>query len=143
MKRVSLTKGYKTDVTNNELNYSSDQDMTILVKAVAESDANMVVFVGNSHNKLIQLLDTETTVFRFPKVTIMKDVKPNISLRLDTNIVEIEEGDGYLLRETYAIKGQFKRRNFFGTWSPSDGLSVEIPNVCERRENLGGVVLIL
>ena len=70
MKRVSLIKGYKTDVTNNGLKYSSDQDMTILVKAVAESDANMVVFVGNSHNKLIQLLDTETTVFRFPKVTI-------------------------------------------------------------------------
>ena len=120
---------------------SSDEDVTVLVKAVSESDADMVVFVGTSHKKLIELLDAETTVFRFPTVTIMKDVNPNVSLRLDTNIVEVEEGDGYILTETYAVKGQVKNRNVFGTWSESGGLSVESPNVCERRQDLGGVQL--
>ena len=129
------------DVTVNKLVYPSDEDMNMLVKAVAESDADMLVFVGQSHKKLIELLDAETTVFRFPRVTIVKDVNPNISLRLDTNLVEIEERDMYLLRESYAVKKQFKSRNLFGTWSQSGGLSVEIPNVCERRGDLGGVNL--
>ena len=116
-------------------------DMTELKTAVADSNVHMVVFVGSSHTKLIELLNAETAVFRFPIVTIMKDVNPNVSLHLDTNIVEVEEGDGYLLRETYAVKGLVKYRNAFGTWSERGGLFVENPNVCERRRDLGGVQL--
>ena len=138
MKRVSLIKCHKININTFS---SSDEDVTVLIRAVTESDADMVVFVGTSHKKLIELLDAETTVFRFPTVTIMKDVNPNVSLRLDTNIVEVEEGDGYILTETYAVKGQVKNRNVFGTWSESGGLSVESPNVCERRQDLGGVQL--
>ena len=115
--------------------------MAELTKSVAESDADTIVFVGTSHRRLIELLDAETRVFRFPTVTAMKDVNPNISLRLDTNIVEVEEGDGYILTETYAVKGQVKKSNIFGTWSESGGLSVENPNVCERRRDFGGVNL--
>lgn len=116
--------------------------MAELVEAVADSSADLVVFVGTSHTKLIELLDAETAVFRLPIVTIMKDVNPNVSLRLDTNIVEVEENDGHhLLRETYAVKGQVKNRIIFGTWSDSGGLTIENQNVCERRQDLGGVQL--
>ena len=37
--------------------------------------------------------------------------------------------------------GNAKNRNVFGTWSESGGLSVESPNVCERRKDLGDVQL--
>ena len=116
--------------------------MTVLIKVVTESDADVIVFVGTNHLNLIKSLDSKTTVFKYPRVTIMKDVKPNVSLHLDTNIVEVEEGNGYLLlRETYAVKGQVKHRVLFGNWSESGGLLVDSPNVCERRQDLGGVNL--
>ena len=122
--------------------FSPDEDLTALIKAVTESDADVIVFVGTNHLNLIRLLDIETNVFKYPKVTIMKDANPNVSLHLDTNIVEVEEGSGYLiLKETYAVKGQVKHRVLLGNWSESGGLHVESLNVCERRKDLGGVNL--
>ena len=108
----------------------------------------MIVFFGTEHNKLIQMLDMESNIFRLPipMAAIMgsDNVITNVSLRLDTNIVTIEESggsDNYNLRETYSIKKGSKISNIFGTWSKSGGLSVNTTNVYERRKNLGGVEL--
>ena len=68
----------------------------------------------------------------------------DVSLRLDSNIVRIEENagsDGYQLRETYSIKRGLKISNIYGNWSRGQKLSVPTANVFERRKNLGGVVL--
>ena len=103
------------------------------------------MFFGAEHGELIQLLDRQTKVFRLPLVTIMANVNvSDVSLRLDSNIVRVEENagsDGYQLRETYSIKRGPKISNVYGKWSKNQGLSVPTTNVYDRRKNLGGVVL--
>ena len=106
---------------------------------------DLVVFLSTNHSKLIDTLDKETTVFRLPLITIMMgDNTESVDLRLDTNIVSIEQDpgpDNYLLRDIYSIKKGPKMSRKFGTWSRDAGLSVKIMNVYERRQNLGGIQL--
>ena len=66
------------------------------------------------------------------------------ALRLDTNIVSVEQNGGpddYLLKDIYSIKKGPQMRKEFGTWSKEAGLSVKVLNVYERRQNLGGIQL--
>lgn len=123
----------------------SDHDMTEVVDRVKKSDTDLVVILGTKHARLINMLDRETAVFRLPLVTIMiSDISDSIDLRLDTNILIIEQSDnsdGYQLKEIYAIKKGKKIKRVIGSWSRSSGLSMEVLNVYERRQNLGGIQL--
>lgn len=115
------------------------------MKNVTNSNTDLIVFLGNNHSKLIDTLDKKTAVFRPPLVTIMMgDNTESVDLRLDTNIVSIEqngESDNYLLKDIYSIKKGPKLSREFGTWSRDAGLSVKMLNVYERRQNLGGIQL--
>ena len=119
--------------------------MSDIVKNIKNSNMDLVVFLSTNHSKLIDMLDKETTVFRLPLITIMMgDNTESVDLRLDTNIVSIEQDpgpDNYLLRDIYSIKKGPKMSRKFGTWSRDAGLSVKILNVYERRQNLGGIQL--
>ena len=119
--------------------------MTEVADNVKKSNAEVVVFVGTNHGKLIDTLDRDTAVFRLPLVTItMGDISDSIDLRLDTNILIIEQNDNsddYQLKEVYSIKNGPKIKRVIGTWSPRAGLSVQTLNVYERRQNLGGIQL--
>ena len=120
--------------------------MDNIISVVNYSDADIIVFLGTNHTKLIQKLDMETNVFRLPMAAIMTsdDAATNISLHLDTNIVSVEESndsDIYILREMYSIKKGPRISSIYGNWSEVDGLSVSMVNVHERRKNLGGIEL--
>ena len=119
--------------------------MTEVVDNVKKSNADLVVFLGTNHATLIDILDRETAVFRLPLVTIMmSDIPDSIDLRLDTNILRLEQNEisnGYQLREIYSVMKGPKITRVIGTWSTSAGLSVEIFNVYERRQDLGGIQL--
>ena len=119
--------------------------MTEVADNVKKSNAEVVVFVGTNHGKLIDTLDRHTAVFRLPLVTItMDDISDSIDLRLDTNILIIEQNDNsddYQLKEVYSIKNGPKIKRVIGTWLPRAGLSVQTLNVYERRQNLGGIQL--
>ena len=119
--------------------------MTEVADNVKKSNAEVVVFVGTNHGKLIDTLDRDTAVFRLPLVTItMGDISDSIDLRLDTNILIIEQNDNsddYQLKEVYSIKNGPKIKRVIGTWLPRAGLSVQTLNVYERRQNLGGIQL--
>ena len=120
--------------------------MDSIISGVKYSDADIIIFLGTNHTKLIQKLDLETNVFRLPMAAIMTydDAAVNISLHLDTNIVSVEESnysDNYILREMYSIKKGPRISNIYGNWSEDDGLSVSMANVHERRKNLGGIEL--
>ncbi len=68
----------------------------------------------------------------------------NIPLRLDTNIVIIEEATndgGFILSDIYAIKSGPPIKKQIGTWDHANRLKLAFPNVLERRTDLGGVTL--
>ena len=122
----------------------SDDAIDHLISGVKSFDAGVIVFLGAEHTKLIQMLDMESNIFRLPKVAIMANVTANVSLRLDTNIVTVEDSgdpDQYILKEIYSIKKGPQISNIFGTWSKNGGLTVSTANVHERRKNLGGIEL--
>ena len=124
--------------------FISDEDMTEIINVVKGSSADIIVFAGAHPTRLIKLLDQETPVFRLPQVTIMNIPNPNVRLRLDTSIVQIEENgasDAYLLTESYSVKNGSAKINVYGYWSKNEGLSVKDPNLNERRRNLGGIQL--
>ena len=125
----------------------SDDAIDLLISGVKSSEADIIVFLGTQHARLIQMLDKESNLFRLPMAAIManEDVATsNVSLHLDTSIVTIDQSSGsdnYILREVYSImKGQ-KIINIFGNWSKNGGLLVNTANVFERRKNLGGIEL--
>ena len=125
----------------------SDDAIDLVISGVKSSEADMIVFLGTKHARLIQMLDKESSVFRLPMAAIManEDVAAsNVSLHLDTSIVTIEESggsDNYILREIYSILKGPKITSIFGNWSKNGGLSVNTANVYERRKNLGGIEL--
>ena len=107
--------------------------MTEVVDRVKKSDTDLVVILGTKHARLINMLDRETAVFRLPLVTIMiSDISDSIDLRLDTNILIIEQSDNsdaYELEEIYSIKKGKKIKRVIGSWSRSSGLSMEVLDV--------------
>ena len=119
--------------------------MSDIVRNVKSSNQDVVVFMGSHYSKLIRALDNETDVFKLPLVTIMMSGNADhVDLRLDTNVVSIEENknpDDYILRDIYSIKRGPKLSKVFGTWSNGAGLSVKTSNIYERRQNLGGIKL--
>ena len=123
----------------------SDQDLSDIVRNVKTSNQDVVVFMGSNYSKLIRTLDNETDVFKLPLVTIMMSGNADyVDLRLDTNVVSIEENnspENYILRDIYSIKRGPKLSKVFGTWSNGAGLTVKTSNIYERRQNLGGISL--
>ncbi len=91
---------------------------------------------------------TSSVPFFYSQIPILMDWSTfkslNLHLRLDTNVVIYEEtmnGDGFNLSDIYAIKSRPQIKEQIGTWHNSAGLKVPVPNVLERRTNLGGVTL--
>ena len=55
-------------------------------------DIDLAVFLGTNHTKLIKILNNKTNIFKLPYTTLItKSETGNIDLRLDTNVVAIEE----------------------------------------------------
>ena len=55
-------------------------------------DIDLAVFLGTNHIKLIDMLNNKTNVFKLPYTTLIpKSEMGNIDLRLDTNVVAIDE----------------------------------------------------
>ena len=55
-------------------------------------DIDLAVFLGTNHTKLMKMLNNKTQIFKLPYTTlIQKSEIGNIDLRLDTNVVAIEE----------------------------------------------------
>ena len=122
-----------------------EQDMTEIVENIMNSNVELIVFMGNNHGKLIDILDRDTAVFRLPLVTIMMDdVSDRLDLRLDTNILIIDQNDNtdnYQVKEVYSVKKGPKITRVVGNWSMRARFSLENLNVYERRQNLGGIQL--
>ena len=78
---------------------SSDQDMQGIVDQVNNRDADidLAVFLGTNHIKLMKMLNNKTNIFKIPYTTLISKAEMgNIDLRLDTNVVSIDE-----FRDTY------------------------------------------
>ena len=55
-------------------------------------DIDIAVFLGTNHIKLIKILNNQTNIFKLPYTTLItKSETGNIDLRLDTNVVTIDE----------------------------------------------------
>ena len=55
-------------------------------------DIDIAVFLGTNHIKLIKILNNQTNIFKLPYTTLItKSETGNIALRLDTNVVAIDE----------------------------------------------------
>ena len=55
-------------------------------------DIDLAVFLGTNHTKLLKLLNDKTNIFKLPYTTLMpKSEMGYIDLRLDTNVVAIDE----------------------------------------------------
>ena len=83
---MNTKKGSYTD--------SSDQDMQGVVDLVnnRDMDIDLAVFLGTNHTKLMKMLNNKTQIFKLPYTTLIpKPEMGNIELRLDTNVVSIEE----------------------------------------------------
>ena len=61
------------------------------------ADIDLAIFLGTNHIKLQKLLNNKTNIFKLPYTTLMpKSEMGSIDLRLDTNVVTIDE-----FRESY------------------------------------------
>ena len=72
----------------------SENHMQALVDRIKNKDADMdlVVFLGSNHSKLIKMLSNKTNLFKLPYTAIMtKSEMRNVELRLDTNVVAVDE----------------------------------------------------
>ena len=62
-----------------------------------DADIDLAIFLGTNHIKLLKLLNNKTNIFKLPYTTLMaKSEMGYIDLRLDTNVVTIDE-----FRESY------------------------------------------
>ena len=56
------------------------------------ADIDLAIFLGTNHTKLLKLLNNKTNIFKLPYTTLMpKSEMGYIDLRLDTNVVAIDE----------------------------------------------------
>ena len=73
---------------------SSGQDLHELVEVVnnRDMDIDITIFMGTDHRHLMKILDNRTGIFRFPRTTLIaKPQMGEIALRLDTNVVTVDE----------------------------------------------------
>ena len=57
-----------------------------------DADIDLAIFLGTNHTKLLKLLNNKTNIFKLPYTTLMpKSEMGYIDLRLDTNVVAIDE----------------------------------------------------
>ena len=62
-----------------------------------DADIDLAVFLGTNHIKLMKMLNNKTNIFKIPYTTLISKAEMgNIDLRLDTNVVSIDE-----FRDTY------------------------------------------
>ena len=55
-------------------------------------DIDIAVFLGTNHIKLIKILNNQTNIFKLPYTTLITKAETGyIELRLDTNVVAIDE----------------------------------------------------
>ena len=110
-------------------------------------ELGMLIFLDDGHFELLDILMNETRLFSKGATGLIQesdiDVKMCSSLRLDSKIYTYAPVENStVIREMYEIKGKLITTNV-ATWNESIGLSVPIPNIWERRNDLGGLTLMV
>ncbi len=105
-----------------------------------------LLFIGVKFDQLLEHIDKATDILHSGVVTLVdKNQAVNISLRLDTNILQYQRisNSEYSISEEYAIKhGVVNLTQTLGKWTPQNGLRLFLSPVrWVRRADLRGVRL--
>ncbi len=140
------------DVNNVSIFTYSQSDPEELAANLIERSATvplLYLFVGSDHESLFSLLSADGGNF-FSSGSVTVTPRPaadriRLSARLDSRVFYYTwEGDGFVVEEDYSIsvKGGPVVTQHVGSWNATSGMvSMDEPNVWERRSDLGGITL--
>ena len=110
-----------------------------------QDESKMILFLDGGHEKLLNIMLNEMRLFNKGFIGLLSesdfDARMTLSLRLDTQLyLYASTGKSTILKEIYAVNGE-SITSHIGTWHQDAGLSVPVPNIWERRNNLKGMAL--
>lgn len=126
--------------TNDE----ESQVSNYLQELFHSGELTIMVFLTEGHQLLLEYLANELDLFNKGVSGLLAEsdlIEMKLTLRLDSKIyLYSTNGSQFHLKEMYSVNGKNVLGNV-GTWHEADGLSVGIPNIWERRVDLGGATL--
>ncbi len=107
-----------------------------LIQLQEDLDHNTVFFVGDGYEDLIRSLDSKNFFHSTTTSLLWKREKLSLGvLRLDSSVLFYSgtENGGFVIEESYSVKGGPPKQQKVGEWNKDSGLDIPIRNVWDRR----------